>query len=54
MKEPSKDRPAERTKEDVFEQVRTIVLSGRYAEVRSLVDLLAGKARVLQYVEKGL
>lgn len=52
-----KDHPTGHTKEDVFEQMKSFVLSEQYAEVRSLVDLLVEKAEALQYVgnwEEGL
>ena len=53
IQEVFKHHPIVGTKEDVFEQMRSFALSGQYAGVRSLVELLAGKARMLQCVEEG-
>lgn len=39
-----KHHPIEGTKKDVFEQIIDFTLSERYAEVKSLVDLIVGKA----------
>jgi len=44
VKELSKDHPAGRTKEDIFEQIIDFTLSEQYVGVKSLVYFLGEKA----------